>query len=67
MSDGELNEGNIWEAAMFASKYKLSNITGISKNLFLYIFVKLLGFGYVPNNPCASSQTITSKSLFSTL
>ncbi len=24
--DGELNEGNIWEAAMFAGKYKLSQI-----------------------------------------
>lgn len=29
LGDGELNEGNVWEAAMFASKYKLSNITGI--------------------------------------
>jgi len=29
MSDGELNEGNIWEAAMFASKYKLHNLIGI--------------------------------------
>ena len=29
MGDGELNEGNIWEAAMLASKYKLSNIIGI--------------------------------------
>ena len=25
--DGELNEGNIWEAAMFAGKYKLSHLT----------------------------------------
>lgn len=25
--DGELNEGNIWEAAMFAGKYKLANMT----------------------------------------
>lgn len=25
--DGELNEGNIWEAAMFAGKYKLSQMT----------------------------------------
>lgn len=25
--DGELNEGNIWEAAMFAAKYKLYNLT----------------------------------------
>ncbi len=29
MGDGELNEGNIWEAAMLAGKYKLSNIIGI--------------------------------------
>lgn len=29
MSDAEQQEGNIWEAAMFASKYKLSNITAI--------------------------------------
>jgi len=29
MGDGELDEGNIWEAAMFASKYRLHNITGI--------------------------------------
>jgi len=29
MGDGELNEGNVWEAAMFASKYRLSNIIGI--------------------------------------
>jgi transketolase len=29
MGDGELNEGNIWEAAMLASKYKLGNIIGI--------------------------------------
>lgn len=29
MGDGELNEGNIWEAAMFAAKYKLSNLIGI--------------------------------------
>ena len=27
MGDGELNEGNIWEAAMLANKYQLSNIT----------------------------------------
>ena len=26
MGDGELDEGNIWEAAMFAGKYKLSKI-----------------------------------------
>lgn len=29
MSDGEHNEGNLWEAAMFAGKNKLSNLTGI--------------------------------------
>lgn len=29
MGDGELNEGNIWEAALFAGKYKLSNLTGL--------------------------------------
>lgn len=29
MGDGELNEGNIWEAVMFAGKYKLSNLVGI--------------------------------------
>jgi transketolase len=29
MGDGELNEGNIWEAAMLASKYQLNNIIGI--------------------------------------
>lgn len=29
MGDGELNEGNIWEAAMFVSKYKLRNLISI--------------------------------------
>ncbi|MCX7589577.1 MAG: transketolase [bacterium] len=29
MSDAEQQEGNIWEAVMFAAKYKLSNITAI--------------------------------------
>lgn len=29
MSDGEQNEGNTWEAAMFAGKNKLSNLTAI--------------------------------------
>lgn len=28
MGDGELDEGNIWEAAMFAGKYKLSQLIG---------------------------------------
>ncbi|MCA9338708.1 transketolase, partial [Candidatus Saccharibacteria bacterium] len=27
--DGELNEGNVWEAAMFAGKYQLGNIIAI--------------------------------------
>lgn len=29
LGDGELNEGNIWEAAMLAGKYKLGNVIGI--------------------------------------
>ncbi len=29
MSDGEHNEGSLWESVMFAGKYKLSNLTGI--------------------------------------
>jgi len=29
MGDGELDEGNIWEAAMFAGKYKLGQLIGI--------------------------------------
>jgi transketolase len=29
MSDGEQDEGNVWEAAMLASKYQLSNIIAI--------------------------------------
>ena len=29
LGDGELDEGNIWEAAMFAAKYVLSNIIAI--------------------------------------
>lgn len=30
MGDGEQNEGNVWEAAMLVSKYKLSNIIAIT-------------------------------------
>lgn len=30
MSDGEQDEGNVWEAAMLAGKYKLSNIIAIT-------------------------------------
>lgn len=29
MSDGEQDEGNTWEAVMFAGKYKLSNLTAV--------------------------------------
>lgn len=29
MGDGELNEGAVWESAMFAAKYKLSNLVAI--------------------------------------
>jgi transketolase len=29
MSDGELDEGNVWEAAMLANKYRLGNIIAI--------------------------------------
>ncbi len=29
LSDGELEEGNTWEAVMFAAKYKLNNLTAI--------------------------------------
>lgn len=29
MGDGELDEGNVWEAAMLAAKYRLNNIIGI--------------------------------------
>ena len=29
MGDGELDEGNVWEAVMLAAKYKLTNIIGI--------------------------------------
>jgi transketolase len=29
MGDGETDEGNVWEAAMLAAKYKLSNIIAI--------------------------------------
>lgn len=30
MGDGEQNEGNVWEAAMLAGKYKLSNLIAIT-------------------------------------
>lgn len=37
MSDGEHNEGNTWEAAMFASKYKLHNLIGIIDRNYIQI------------------------------
>jgi transketolase len=30
MGDGEQDEGNVWEAAMFAAKYKLSNLIALT-------------------------------------
>lgn len=41
IGDGECNEGSVWEAAMFASKHKLSNIVVIVDNN------KFQGFGAV--------------------
>ena len=32
MGDGELNEGSVWESAMFAKHYKLSNLVAIIDN-----------------------------------
>jgi transketolase len=37
MSDGEQDEGNTWEAVMFASKYKLSNLTAIMDRNYIQI------------------------------
>lgn len=37
MGDGELNEGNIWEAAMYAAKYRLSRLIGIVDRNFIQI------------------------------
>lgn len=37
MGDGELNEGNIWEAAMFAAKYKLGHLIGIVDRNYIQI------------------------------
>lgn len=35
--DGELNEGNVWEAAMLAAKYSLSNIIAIVDRNYIQI------------------------------
>lgn len=37
MGDGELNEGNIWEAAMFTAKYGLNNVIGIVDRNYIQI------------------------------
>lgn len=37
MGDGELNEGNIWEAAMFASKYRLRQLIAFIDRNFIQI------------------------------
>lgn len=37
MGDGELNEGNIWEAAMFAGKYRLGKLVGIIDRNYIQI------------------------------
>jgi len=37
MSDGEHDEGNTWEGAMFAAKAKLANLTGIIDRNFIQI------------------------------
>lgn len=37
MGDGELNEGQVWEAFMFAAKYKLDNIIGFVDRNYIQI------------------------------
>lgn len=37
MGDGEQDEGNVWEAAMLAGKYKLSNIIAITDRNYIQI------------------------------
>ena len=37
MGDGELDEGNIWEAAMFAAKYGLGQLIGIVDRNYIQI------------------------------
>ncbi|MEK7132827.1 MAG: transketolase [Patescibacteria group bacterium] len=37
MSDGEHNEGNTWEGAMFAAKFRLTNLIGIIDRNFIQI------------------------------
>lgn len=37
MGDGEQNEGNVWEAAMLAAKYKLNNIIAVTDRNYIQI------------------------------
>ena len=37
MGDGEQNEGNVWEAAMLAGKYKLNNVIAITDRNYIQI------------------------------
>lgn len=37
LGDGEINEGNVWEAAMFAGKYRLGNLIGFIDRNFIQI------------------------------
>ncbi len=37
MSDGEQQEGNIWEAVMFAAKYELGNLTAVMDRNYIQI------------------------------
>ncbi len=37
MGDGELDEGNVWEAAMYAAKYRLDHLIGIVDRNFIQI------------------------------
>jgi transketolase len=41
LGDGELEEGQIWESAMFAARYKLDNLTAIVDNNGLQIDEKV--------------------------
>lgn len=52
MGDGELQEGSIWEAAMFASHYKLDNLIGFVDRNYLQIdgnTEEVMGLDPLPN------------------
>ena len=44
LGDGELEEGQVWEAAMFASKYKLYNLTAIVDRNNIQIIMNFWSF-----------------------